>query len=654
MGIFDYIQANSGTANAALPFAQPIQYITQDGPDGTVQIPVYADQATQAAPSPLGMLSNILQPTSYNTIETGDGTVQVPVYGTSLPNPSEADLLKSNFNIVFTPEQQAYADAHPYSSIAETLASMQDWAAGIQNAQNLATYQKSLSGQQLTPLEKFLVDNPSIAASYLARGTGNAYQGISDPNSQDNSAFWKSYEDRWGITPQDYNAAASNWAANNTAAANAARDTNNGFGLGSIISTIAKFTPLAPIAYAYDAVNALQNGNILGAGLSALGGYYGVTGGNLAGDVGSTVTDAVGANVSDLANKAIGTGLMGTAGALGGGANLDQALQSGALSGAIGYGSGLLGGLFNQVTAPTTDSSAGADTLGGGGDITVTGGDTAPVDNFYNAGMFGPDPTSTLNDLISQQAQNILPDTFYAAGAFGNDPTSTLNDLISQQQSPTVAPVDNFYNAGMFGPDPTSTLNDLIGQGTGMAETTPDLMTLLQNQYTADPTSMPSWLQDPANSMTQDQLYGGLNGTFNPTTGNWNSTIDQLTASNAVNGTAGGSIKSLLGALTSGAGAASQAVAAGVGAGGKTPKSGLQVSSGVLDMLAQMTAASKKANRAPVNSGIGAGDMKWVRMTPSGTVNSALGGSTGASIYPTGSTTPAPGNGVSEAGTNIL
>ena len=57
-----------------------------------------------------------------------------------------------------------------------------------------------------------------------------------------------------------------------------------------IVNTVMKFTPLAPVAYGWNAASAMGGGNIAGAALNAMGAYGSLPGGSPAGEAWSNAT----------------------------------------------------------------------------------------------------------------------------------------------------------------------------------------------------------------------------------------------------------------------------------------------------------------------------------------------------------------------------
>lgn len=244
-----------------------------------------------------------------------------------------------------------------------------------------------------------------------------------------------------GLNTPQAQAAYNQWTSDMSPTAQHNRNDpgSDGMGLGAIASTIAKFTPLAPVAYAYDAINALQSGNILGAGLSALGGYYGLTGGNLAGDVGSKVTSGLGTTVSDLANKAIGTGVLSAASSLGGGQGLGQSLQNGALSGLIGYGAGNLSNLYNNTVNGTNLPVIGDGASSNSG-IVSTGNDMS------TPALSDQQLIDQINSMGNSDLQNLIQSQIDSGAISQADGMNFLQGLSSNGQGYDMSGGTNFTN----------------------------------------------------------------------------------------------------------------------------------------------------------------------------------------------------------------
>lgn len=192
--------------------------------------------------------------------------------------------------------EKEYARAHQFGDNLVTSTpyeALSYWGAGVQNQQNLDTFAKAKAGQSLTPLESMLVDNPGTAGQSVVRpDIPNPYAGVQDPASGDNPAGVQAIYDEYGVKSTDYSAAASGWASNNTAAAQAARSDDDGMGVFGVVLTIAAMV-LAP--YAIPAIaGALGVSNIAAAAIFG-GAKALLTGGDI-GDVAmGAVTGGLGA-----------------------------------------------------------------------------------------------------------------------------------------------------------------------------------------------------------------------------------------------------------------------------------------------------------------------------------------------------------------------
>lgn len=135
---------------------------------------------------------------------------------------------------------------------------------------------------------------------------------------------------------------------------------------GALLSTALKFTPLAPVAYAYDTYNAIQNKNPLGVIGSALGAYGAINPGfNPASSIGSAINDAGKLGLSQTATNALGSGVLNTGLGLIGGQNLGTALRGGLASVAGGYAGSLIGNILGKKLGPLAGNLGGGMTAGG-------------------------------------------------------------------------------------------------------------------------------------------------------------------------------------------------------------------------------------------------------------------------------------------------
>ena len=194
-------------------------------------------------------------------------------------------------------------------------------------------------------------------------------------------------------TPQSQ-AASQQWGSVMSPSAQSARNDPGGDGIGidTIVSTALKFTPLAPVAYAYDAYNAIKNKNWLGLGMTALGGLGQLSGFNPAQSIGSGISSGLGLDLSKAAQTALGGGLMGAGlGAIKGGTT--DALMGG-LSGGIGGYLGASGA--SPLTRIAADTGLGA--LGS----SLYGGD---VGKGALSGLIGSTINTGLGELGRQMGQ---------------------------------------------------------------------------------------------------------------------------------------------------------------------------------------------------------------------------------------------------------
>lgn len=137
-----------------------------------------------------------------------------------------------------------------------------------------------------------------------------------------------------------------------------------GIGIDTIVSTALKFTPLAPVAYAYDAYNAIKNENWLGLGMAALGGLGQLSGFNPAKSIGSGISSGLGLDLSKAAQTALGGGLMGAG--LGAIKDGTTGALMGGLSGGIGGYLGASGASpLTRIAAGTGLGALGSSLYGG-------------------------------------------------------------------------------------------------------------------------------------------------------------------------------------------------------------------------------------------------------------------------------------------------
>lgn len=166
-----------------------------------------------------------------------------------------------------TPEELAYLRAKFDAGKIPHAEELSYQLAGFSDQRNVENWLKQQRGETLSSLEMMLVDNPGMAGQAALRpDIPDVYQGVADPRAADGGpAKLQALYDKYGVTSSDYSAAATNWALNNSAAAQAARDTDDGFGDLLQIAAIG--------AGLYFGLPALFGEGALGAGtLGAIGG----------------------------------------------------------------------------------------------------------------------------------------------------------------------------------------------------------------------------------------------------------------------------------------------------------------------------------------------------------------------------------------------
>ncbi len=286
----------------------------------------------------------------YYDDQTGEWTSQGPAQSASLFDYSQ--LFAPGFegfqfyfeqgyagnNAIDTQAEFDYAKAHPFGENLVTstpFEALTYWQAGVTNQQNLDAYAKEQAGESLSPLQTMLVDNPGVAGQSVVRpDIPNPYQGVADPLAGDNPAGVQDIYDGYGVTPKDYSSAASNWAANNTAAAQAARDDDSDLGVIGAVLTVAAavFAPYAIPAIAaalevstiaaaaiFGAAKSIVTGALTGTGLDlesiAMGAATGAAGGAFGGvDAGYlSAADAAGGLVPEFGTNAAYDAAMGGA-----------------------------------------------------------------------------------------------------------------------------------------------------------------------------------------------------------------------------------------------------------------------------------------------------------------------------------------------------
>ena len=154
---------------------------------------------------------------------------------------STADMpqVQQYLSQIDTPAELAYMQAKFDPTKVPHFEELTYQLAGFGNQQNVDTWLKQQGGQTLTPLESMLIDNPGMAGQSVVRpDIPNMYQGVADPSVADGGpAYTQALYNNYGVTPADYNQYATNWVANNSAAAQAARDTDSGL-FGDILPLI--------------------------------------------------------------------------------------------------------------------------------------------------------------------------------------------------------------------------------------------------------------------------------------------------------------------------------------------------------------------------------------------------------------------------------
>ena len=185
-----------------------------------------------------------------------------------------------------------------------------------------------------------------------------------------------------------------------------------------IISTVLKFTPLAPVAYAYDAYNAMQNDDILGLGMAAFGGFGGFDalgagtlegpmpdGGNLGaqGFAGSVqgARDTLASTLGVPQDIASGI-LKGSITGLGNGGGLEGMIRGG-LSGGVGnYAGGLINGLTREQFGDSIAKMAGGAASGG---LNSLFNKNSPISGSLYGGMSGG-----LHGFLNSTNSNLTPE----------------------------------------------------------------------------------------------------------------------------------------------------------------------------------------------------------------------------------------------------
>ena len=240
-----------------------------------------------------------------------------------------------------TPDELAYMRAKFDPTKIPHLEELTYQLAGFGNQQNVNTWLKQQGGQTLTPLESMLIDNPGMAGQSVVRpDIPDLYQGVANPNAADGGpAYTQAIYDKYGVTPADYSQAATNWAANNTAAAQAARDDDGGL-----------FGDILPLVLAGAGLYFGLPGLLGEAGAGTLGAIGGIDAGALAAaDMAAGLLPA-----SELAAMGIGAG---TAAGLGGLADAGYLNTLGELGSMAAPGTGTLGAIGGTTAA--ADAAAG-------------------------------------------------------------------------------------------------------------------------------------------------------------------------------------------------------------------------------------------------------------------------------------------------------
>jgi hypothetical protein len=174
-----------------------------------------------------------------------------------------------------------------------------------------------------------------------------------------------------------------------------------------MVSTVLKFTPLAPVAYAYDAYNAIKSGSPLAMAGAALGAYGAYTGTDIAGSVGGAINDFTGLGLSPEMIKALGNTTLGTGMGVLGGQDFGTALAGGLGSGAGGYLGGNLAGSLDLSPAMTKALAGIGSGIGG---AALTGNDVGmgALSGGLNAmSSYGGNTLNPING-VSTIAQQLL------------------------------------------------------------------------------------------------------------------------------------------------------------------------------------------------------------------------------------------------------
>lgn len=133
-----------------------------------------------------------------------------------------------------TPEEYAYASYRPFTQTVEKWGNPSEnaayWLGGVTDPHNVAEFQRMQGGAKLSPLASMLVDNPWVQGQHVARpDIPDQWGGVAAPEATDHG-WAKDFYSQYGLGKGDYSQASTNWAANNSAAAQAARDDDGLFG----------------------------------------------------------------------------------------------------------------------------------------------------------------------------------------------------------------------------------------------------------------------------------------------------------------------------------------------------------------------------------------------------------------------------------------
>lgn len=246
-----------------------------------------------------------------------------------------------------TPEKLAYLkDTFKSAAHPEDLSYQ---LAGFSDPKALAAWKKEKSGAVMTPIEAMVSDNPGMVGQSVVRpDIPDVMQGVADPSAADNVAYTQELYDKYGVTSKDYSDAATSWAASNTAAAQAARDTDG-------------FDGLLPL--------------IVLAGVGIATGGFGLLGGTAGAEAGAlAATDAM-AGIGAAEAAGIGSVAAGAAGSAEALAAADTVAGLAPAAAETASGSGIMSGIAKgAVRGAVTSTLTGGDPIKGALSGGITGG----------------------------------------------------------------------------------------------------------------------------------------------------------------------------------------------------------------------------------------------------------------------------------------